>query len=270
MADPGKICTLQIDGKPVSVPEGTTILEAGRKLGIEIPTLCHHPALEPYGVCRVCIVEIKRGKRVRVVTACNFPIEEDGLEVSTSSERIQKDRRVVIELLLARCFSSPVIREFAARFGVFDTDLEKTDGEECILCGLCVNVCRDLIGQAAIGFESRGADRKTATPFGTPSEECIGCGACVYVCPTGCIKMEDLPEERMIDRWMSLMPSLKCRSCGTAFAPFRQLELLKNRQPLVKSFWETCPQCRAKGLGEALLGQAVAKKEAYQDARKPL
>ena len=166
MAESGKICTLQIDGKPVSVPEGTTILEAGRKLGIEIPTLCHHPALEPYGVCRVCIVELKRGRRVRVVTACNFPVEEDGLEVSTNSERIQRDRRVVIELLLARCFSSPVIREFAARFGVFDTDLEKTEGEECILCGLCVNVCRDLIGQAAIGFESRGADRKTAAPFG--------------------------------------------------------------------------------------------------------
>jgi NADH dehydrogenase/NADH:ubiquinone oxidoreductase subunit G len=74
MAEPDRICTLNIDGKPVSVPEGTTILEAGRKLGIEIPTLCHHPALEPYGVCRVCIVELKRGRRVRVVTACNFPV----------------------------------------------------------------------------------------------------------------------------------------------------------------------------------------------------
>jgi len=256
MAEPSRICTLQIDGEPVSVPEGTTILEAGRKVGIEIPTLCHHPALEPYGVCRVCIVEIKRGKRVRVVTACNFPIEGDGLEVSTNSERIRKDRRTVIELLLARCFSSPVIREFAARFGVFDTDLEKTEGEECFLCGLCVNVCRDLIGQAAIGFESRGADRKTAVPFGKPSEDCIGCGACVYVCPTGCIKMEDLPGERMIDRWMSLMPFFKCRGCGKAFGSVRQLELLKNRQPLVKGYLELCPECRAKGLGEALLGHA--------------
>jgi NAD-dependent dihydropyrimidine dehydrogenase PreA subunit len=258
-----KICTLQIDGKPVTVPEGTSILEAGRRLGIEIPTLCHHPAVEPYGVCRVCIVELKRGRRVRVVTACNFPIEGDGLEVFTNSERIQKDRRTVIELLLARCFSSPVIREFAARFGVFDTDLEKTLGEECILCGLCVNVCRDLIGQAAIGFESRGADRKTATPFGEPNEDCIGCGACAYVCPTGCIKMEDLPQERMIDRWMSLTPFFKCRDCGRAFGSARQLELLKNRQPLAKSYLELCPECRGKSLGGALFGQAVAKKEVY-------
>jgi NAD-dependent dihydropyrimidine dehydrogenase PreA subunit/ferredoxin len=266
MAEAGRICTLQIDGKPVSVPEGTTILEAGRKVGIEIPTLCHHPALEPYGVCRVCIVELKRGRRVRVVTACNFPIEEDGLEVTTNSDRIRKDRRTVIELLLARCFDSPAIREFAARFGVHDTDLEKTSGEECILCGLCVNVCRDLIGQAAIGFESRGADRKTATPFGEPSEDCIGCGACVYVCPTGCIKMEDLPEERMIDRWMSLMPFFKCLKCGKAFGSVRQLELLKNRQPLAQSYFEMCPECRARSLGAALLGAAAAKKAAYQDA----
>jgi NAD-dependent dihydropyrimidine dehydrogenase PreA subunit len=129
-----------------------------------------------------------------------------------------------------------------------------------------VNVCRDLIGQAAIGFESRGADRKTATPFGEPSEDCIGCGACVYVCPTGCIKMEDLPGERMIDRWMSLVPFFKCRSCGKAFGSVRQLELLKNRQALVKPYLEMCPECRAKSLGEALLGPTVAKKVAYQDA----
>jgi len=258
-----KICTLQIDGKPISVLEGTTVLEAARKLGIEIPTLCHHPALEPYGVCRVCMVELKRGKRTRVVTACNFPIEGDGLEIFTNSERIRKDRRTVIELVLARCFSSQVVREFAARFGVFDTDLEKTEGEECLLCGLCVNVCRNLIGQAAIGFESRGADRKTAVPFGKPSEDCIGCGACVYVCPTGCIKMEDLPQERMIDRWMSLMPVFKCRRCGKGFGSARQLEFLKSRQPVSRQQLELCPECRALELGGALLGPPVHKPETY-------
>ena len=266
MAEPGKMCSIQIDGRPVSVQVGTTILEAGRKAGVQIPTLCHHPALEPYGVCRVCIVELKRGKRVRVVTACNFPIEEDGLEISTNSERIRKDRRTVIELLLARCFSSPVIREFAAKHGVRDTDLEKTEGEECILCGLCVNVCRDLIGQAAIGFESRGANRKTATPFGDPSEDCIGCGACAYVCPTGCIKLEDLPQERMIDRWMTLLPVFKCRECGRPFGSVRQLELLKHRQPVVKPYLELCPECRGKSLGAALLGPASCHSERSEES----
>jgi formate hydrogenlyase subunit 6/NADH:ubiquinone oxidoreductase subunit I len=252
MEAPCRICTIRIDGRTVSVEEGTTILEAGRKLGIEIPTLCHHPALEPYGVCRVCIVELKRGKRVRIVTACNFPIQGDDLEVFTNSERIMKDRRVVIELLLARCYSSPVVREFAAHFGVFDTDLEKSPDEPCILCGLCVNVCRDLIGQAAIGFESRGSDRRTATPFGTPSDQCIGCGACVYVCPTGCIRMEDVLQDRMVDRWMSLMPVLKCRSCGRGFGTVRELELLRSRHPMIKPYFDNCPECRAKDLGGRL------------------
>ena len=122
-----RILNIKIDGKPIQVKYGTTVLEAARRLGIEIPTLCYHPALEPYGACRVCIVEVKRGKRTRVVTACNYPIQDDGLEVYTNPERIQRDRKVVIEMLLARCWSSPVIREFAARFGIYDTDLEKTE-----------------------------------------------------------------------------------------------------------------------------------------------
>lgn len=264
MEQPGKMCAIKIDGRPVSVEEGTTILEAGRRIGIEIPTLCLHPAFEPYGVCRVCIVELKRGKRTRVVTACNFPIEADGLEIFTNSERIVKDRRVVIELALARCFSSPVIREFAARFGIYDTDLEKNSGEECILCGKCVNVCRDLIGQSAIGFESRGSDRKTATPFGKPNEDCIGCGACVFVCPTGCIKMEDLPQDRLIDRWISMMPMSKCGGCGKSFGTVRHVELLKSRHPTMTSYLGTCPQCRAKELGRSLMGEVPAPADLAQ------
>ena len=262
MEESEKLCTIKIDGKPVSVREGTTILEAGRKLGIEIPNLCFHPALEPYGVCRVCIVELRRGKRVRVVTACNFPVQGDDLEVFTNSEMIARDRRTVIELLLARCWSSQVVREFAARFGIFDTDLEKTVGEECTLCGRCVNVCRDLIGQAAIGFEGRGSDRRTAAPFRKPTEECIGCGACVYVCPTGCITMEDMPTERMIDRWMVDLPILKCRECGRGFGTVRQLEILKSRHPSIRLYLEKCPECRSEELGQALFVKAPVKEAA--------
>ena len=90
-----KILKVSIDGKQTAVKSGTTILNAARRVGIEIPTLCHHPALEPYGVCRVCIVEMKRGKRSRIVTACNFPIQDEGLEISTNSERIQRLRKEV-------------------------------------------------------------------------------------------------------------------------------------------------------------------------------
>ena len=262
MENQGNTFQVTIDGRAVSVENGTTILEAARRLGIEIPTLCHHPALEPYGVCRVCIVELRRGKRVRIVTACNFPIQEDGLAVATDSEGIVRDRRTVLELLLARCFSSPVVREFTAKFGVRDTDLVKTEGEHCTLCGRCVNVCRDLIGQAAIGFESRGAERMTAVPFRKPTDQCIGCGACVHVCPTNCIKVEDLPQDRVVDRWMTMAPILKCKSCGKGFGTVRELELLRSRHPLVKSYFEECPACRAQELGKSLVGKTSVGAEA--------
>jgi len=251
-----KVLTITIDGKSASVREGTTILHSARKLGIEIPSLCYHPALEPYGVCRVCIVEVGRGERTRIVTACNYPIQDDGLEVFTNSERIQKDRRVVIEMLLARCWSSPVIRDFAARFGIYDTDLEKTENEECTLCGLCVNVCRDLIGQSAIGFEGRGVDRRATSPFKRSSEDCIGCGACVYVCPTGCIKMEDLPQERVLQMWQNEIPLFACKSCGRRFDTVRQLEILKTRNPSSRYYLEKCPQCRETELAELMLKKA--------------
>jgi len=253
MEEKDKILNITIDGKKTAVKYGTTILTAAKRLGIEIPTLCYHPALEPYGVCRVCIVEIKRGKRSRVVTSCNYPIQDDGLEIFTESERIKRDRKIVLELLLARCWSSPEIRDFAAKWGVVDTDLQKTENEECILCGLCVNVCRDIIGQSAIGFESRGVDRKTATPFGKPTDACIACGACVYVCPTGCIKMEDLPKERRIDRWQSDVPILICKNCGKGFGTVKQLEILKTKNPLTKLYLEKCPKCREKELAEVMV-----------------
>jgi len=253
MEEPDKILNIIIDDKKAAIKSGTTILNAARRAGIDIPTLCYHPALEPYGVCRVCIVEIKRGKRTRVVTSCNYPIQDDGLEIFTNSERIKRDRKMVIELLLARCWSSKVIREFAAKYGITDTELQKTENEECILCGLCVNVCRDLIGQSAIGFESRGVDRKTSVPFRKPNDACIGCGACVYVCPTGCIKLEDLPEERVIERWRSEIPVLVCKSCGRGFGTVKQLEVLKNKNPLAKFYLEKCPKCREKELAEVMV-----------------
>jgi predicted molibdopterin-dependent oxidoreductase YjgC len=258
MEQQGTVHQVTIDGQPIQVEDGTTILDAAGRLGIEIPHLCYHPALEPYGVCRVCIVEMRKGRRVKTVTACNFPIQDDELVIFTNSEGIVRDRRTVLELLLARCYSSPVVRDFCAKHGVDDTDLVKTEAELCTLCGRCVNVCRDLIGQAAIGFESRGSERSTAVPFGKPTDQCIGCGACVYVCPTDCIKMEDLPQDRVVDRWMTTAPLLTCRRCGKGFGTVRELELLKGRHPVVKQYLEECPECRERGLGESLAGKAPA------------
>nr|NIP14477.1 2Fe-2S iron-sulfur cluster binding domain-containing protein [Pseudomonadales bacterium]NIX07766.1 2Fe-2S iron-sulfur cluster binding domain-containing protein [Pseudomonadales bacterium] len=143
-----------IDGQPVEVEEGTTVLEAAQQLGIQIPTLCHHPALEPYGACRVCTVEITYDGRSRLVTSCNYPIRWE-IEVETASEKVLKGRRLLAELLLARCPNVLEAQELADSLEVTEVRFEPHD-ELCTLCGLCVRVCKELIGQSAISFVGRG------------------------------------------------------------------------------------------------------------------
>ncbi len=113
----GKMAKIIIDGKKINATDGTTVLTAAREHGIEIPTLCSHEALEQSGACRFCVVEIKKGKRSRIVTSCLYPVEE-GLEVNTKSERVLSVRRLVLQLLMARNPASDVIRELAVKAGV--------------------------------------------------------------------------------------------------------------------------------------------------------
>ncbi|MGD1995901.1 MAG: 2Fe-2S iron-sulfur cluster-binding protein [Anaerolineae bacterium] len=179
-----------IDGQPSEVEEGTTILEAAQQLGIHIPTLCHHPALEPYGACRLCTVETTYDGRSRLVTSCNYPIRWE-MDVQTASEKVIEGRKLLVELLLARCPDVPRVQELADSLGVTETRFEPQD-ELCYLCGLCVRACEELIGQSAISFVGRGVEREVGTPFLEFSDACIACGACAFVCPTGAIKLEDI------------------------------------------------------------------------------
>ncbi|MCK4472016.1 MAG: (2Fe-2S)-binding protein, partial [Anaerolineae bacterium] len=183
-----------IDGQSVEVEEGATILEVAHQLGIHIPALCHHPALEPYGACRLCTVEITYGGWSRLVTSCNYPIRWE-IEVQTASEKVLKGRKLLAELLLARCPNVPKVRELAASLGVTEVRFEPHD-ELCYLCGLCVRVCKELIGQSAISFVGRGVDRQVGPPFLKFSDACIACGACAFVCPTGAIKLEDITDKK--------------------------------------------------------------------------
>ncbi len=185
-----------IDGRPIEVEQGTTILEAAQQLGIQIPALCHHPALEPYGVCRLCTVEVSyNGGPPRLVTSCNYPIRWEA-EIQTASERVLKGRKLLGELMLARCPNSPEVQELAASFGVTEVRFELgSEDELCHLCGLCVRVCEELIGQSAISFAGRGANREVGTPFLQFSDDCIVCGACEFICPTGAIKLEDITDK---------------------------------------------------------------------------
>jgi NADH dehydrogenase/NADH:ubiquinone oxidoreductase subunit G len=171
----GKEITLEIDSREVKAREGMTILEAAKCANIAIPTLCHHPALVPFGACRLCSVEIVQRGRSRVVTSCVYPVEE-GLVVKTKSDRVIRDRKVLIELMLARAPKATVIQDLAREYGVEKTRFKIKDEENlCILCGLCTRMCEERIGVSAINFIGRGVNREVGPPFEIQSEVCIGC-----------------------------------------------------------------------------------------------
>lgn len=176
---------ITINGETVEVEAGTTVLQAARELKIDIPTLCHNDALEPYGGCRLCVVEIKEGGRPGLSTSCTLKAT-DGLVVETDSDRVLSSRKMTLELLLARCPEVPVIRTLARQQGIEDPRFTKEE-HDCILCGQCIRICEERMGVSAIGIFNRGANRVMSTPFDLDSEVCRSCGACATVCPTGCI-----------------------------------------------------------------------------------
>jgi NADH dehydrogenase/NADH:ubiquinone oxidoreductase subunit G len=239
--------TLTIDGREFRAEEGKTVLEIARKNGIDIPALCHHEEVSPYGACRLCMVEIttRRGRK-RLVTSCLYPVEE-GLMVETHTERVRNVRRMVIELLLARCPDSEVIQDWARKLGVSGDRFRSEDGNrKCILCALCNRVCQEVVGVSAISLANRGVERRMTTPFNDFSEACIGCGSCAYVCPTGAISFEDVGDTRTV-----AMPHVtmefnlkKCAKCGKYWAPERQLEYIAQIAGLSPETFEVCPDCR--------------------------
>jgi len=239
--------TVTIDGREVQAEEGKTILEVARENGIYIPALCHHEEVAPYGACRLCMVEIttRRG-RERLVASCLYPVEE-GLAVKTDTERVGNVRRMVIELLLARCPDSDVIRDMAHKLGVDESPFKAEEGNrKCILCALCNRVCQEVVGVSAISLANRGVERRMTTPFNDFSEACIGCGSCAYVCPTGAITVEDVGDTRTVS-----MPHItmefklkKCARCGKYWAPQRQLDYIAKIAGLSPEDFEVCPDCR--------------------------
>ena len=182
--------TLTIDGKTVEVEEGSTILQAAEKLGIEIPTLCHHKALLPYGACRLCLVELVGPRKSWIQASCVYPAEE-GLVVKTATERVLRTRKIMIELLLARCPEVEVVQELARQMGVQETRFPKKN-EDCILCGLCARVCQERMGVGAVNFANRGTEKKVGTPYDKHSSICMACGACEVVCPAHCVDLSEV------------------------------------------------------------------------------
>ena len=234
--------TLTIDGKIIHVERETSIFEAARKLGIHIPTLCHHEALKPYGSCRLCMVEVIKNRWSKLVTSCNYPAE-NGIRVLTNSEKVRKFRRMAIELLLARCPDVPVIKKMARQTGSEEPGFKVRGEHYCILCGLCVRVCDEIVGAQAIGLANRGFEREVTPPFHVETDACIGCGSCTYICPTGCIEMitgESSPRYRKMRMGkLSLQgcaQEYRCKSCEV------QEQFIKEMGEVVRKFREELKQ----------------------------
>jgi NADH dehydrogenase/NADH:ubiquinone oxidoreductase subunit G len=240
--------SLTIDGKAVQAREGSYVLEAARKAGVAIPTLCQHEALEPWGGCRLCVVDVTRDGWdgwCKMVVSCMYPVEE-GLIVLTDTERVRLTRRVVLDLLLARCPDTPLIRKLAAEHGIDKTSYRpRSEPTDCILCALCTRVC-DHIGVRAISTVNRGIGKQVAPPFHQPPPDCIGCLACAEVCPTGFIEYETSDAHRRI--WEKDFEMLRCPRCGRAHVTRAQAAHYDGAGGVPASFFETCDACKRRDI----------------------
>ena len=204
---------LTINGRELQVPEGRTVLEACREHGIHVPTLCYHPALEPYGACRLCMIEVSSPPRPsRLVASCVHPSEE-GAVIETDTEAVRKSRRTTIELLLAGAHTDPMLLALAEEYGVKEIRFTLPEEDLCVLCGLCVRACREIVGVSAISLINRGMARKVSTPFQIASSTCIACGTCVLICPTAAIKLKDITHFQGVHGADSEFKRVYCQIC---------------------------------------------------------
>jgi bidirectional [NiFe] hydrogenase diaphorase subunit len=173
---------LQIDGQEVRATEGMTLLEAARSAGISIPTLCYHEQLEPFGGCRLCLVELESRGGIRLVVSCVYPVEKD-LVVRTRSQKVDRIRKMILQLLLAHAPDAFDLQDLAREYGA-DKDRFEKEASFCIHCGLCVRYCAEVKKKNAVGFVDRGIRKEISFIPEIASQECWNCKECFPLCPT--------------------------------------------------------------------------------------
>jgi len=269
---PKKHVTVTINGKKYMADEGETLLSVAIREKIDIPHLCYEASLEPYGACRLCMVEVVGKEKNEMTTSCTLRATE-GLEIATDTPEIVKHRNILFELYLAEAPKSEVIKKMAARYGVkktrFFKKIDPADllGNKCVLCGLCVRACNEIMGAGAINFINRGPYTVVNTPYFEPTGDCFGCGACVKVCPTDAIQMEDIGGERIMKSWSNTrVPLVQCECCGKYYAPeeLAVSTLARLDTPPKEEIAKICPECRGKQIAreEILAKRGGAAKHA--------
>lgn len=177
---------VNIDGKEVKAAEGKTILEAAQQAGINIPTLCYHEKLVPYGGCRLCIVEAESEGKKKLVVSCVYTVEKN-LKVQTRSEKIDRIRKTLLELLLAHAPNSMQLKSLAKEYGA-DKDRFEKEAMFCIHCGLCVRYCDEVKKKNAVGFIDRGTHKEISFIPEIAALECRKCMECFPLCPTSYVQ----------------------------------------------------------------------------------
>jgi heterodisulfide reductase subunit A len=188
-----EVIKFTIDGQEVEAKPKEILLDVARRYGINIPTLCYYKAIPGYGSCRLCVVEVIKANKTKLTASCTYPVEQ-GIDVKTNSPEVIESRKMLMELLMARCPESEEIKNLAKEIGVEKTRFKSNEDKDnkCILCGLCVRVCQNVMGANVLCFANRGANRKVTEPFEEFSEICTTCGACERVCPTDAIHIHDI------------------------------------------------------------------------------
>lgn len=253
---------LTLNGRDVEAVAGETIWQVAQREGVDIPTLCHHEGVEPASVCRLCLVELSDGRRTRLVTSCSYPLTKSGVGIETHTERVLRNRRMIMELLLARCPESQALRDLAATMGVERSRFTPGDADEnCILCGLCERVCQHSVAAGGITRAHRGIHRRITAPFGEPPAHCTGCRACAFVCPTGAVAATVDADVLTIGPWGAEVELVECTACGTPFAPRAALASAAEALGCEPEYLSVCFTCRRSGhardLGKALQGSVA-------------
>lgn len=239
---------IYIDDKACDCEKGEYLLHVAARNGIYIPRYCHHDGLPGQACCRVCIVEVETGdNRRQVVTSCVYPVEGE-IRVFTGSEKIRKQRAMVLALLHARAPESPktsAMLKYAD--GSVPERFVRLGGEKCIVCGLCARACESM-GTGAISTMGRGIDKRVSTPYDEPAAACVGCGSCAAVCPTEAISLTEDGQTRRI--WEKTFALAQCEQCGATMGTAEELAYATNIAGAPRE--ALCGDCRRKAVADVM------------------